>query len=102
MPVVVSNRRGLCAVCSLPIEPSEVITYERAVGARHMACADVEAARRRNLYAARCELCGVKLRRGEGRLAVVERQASDGTWRRSWRARCVEVHACDARIRATQ
>lgn len=97
---MLASRRAPCAVCALPIAQGEVIAYERAVGARHMACADLEATRRRNSYGARCDLCGVHLLRGEGRLAVVERQAPDGGWRRSWNARCIVVPACDARIRA--
>lgn len=93
---------GRCAVCSLPIERGECITYERAVGARHAACADVAPTRRTNVYPMPCELCGVRLSRGQGALTVDERQAPDGTWRRSWRATCVEAQACGARIRATQ
>ncbi len=95
-----AKRRAPCAACSLPIEPGEVITYERTVGARHLACADREAARRRNLYVMPCELCGVRLLRGRGELTVDERLTDDGAWRRRWRARCVDVQACDARIRA--
>jgi hypothetical protein len=87
-------------VCSLPIEAGEVITYERAIGPRHIACSERAAARRRNLYAMRCELCGARLQRGQGELTVDERLADGGAWRRSWQARCVDVQSCDARIRA--
>jgi hypothetical protein len=63
VPVLVTERRGQCAACALVIEQGEVITYERAGGAPHMACAYRPADRRRNLYPAHCELCGVRLMR---------------------------------------
>jgi hypothetical protein len=79
MPVVVAKRRSPCAVCSLAIEPSEVMTYECAIGPRHMACADLGAAWRHNLYAMPCELCGVRLLRGPGELTVDERLTDVGS-----------------------
>lgn len=98
MPVMLASRCSPCAVCSLAIDRGEVITYERATGARHMACADVEATRRRNLYAMPCDLCGLRLLRGHGELTVDERLTDDGAWQRRWRAWCADVQACDARI----
>lgn len=86
-------------MCSLPIERGEVITYERAIGPRHVACSEQAAARRRNLYAMTCELCGVRLLRGHGELTVDERLTDDGRWRRSWRATCVDSLECNRRIR---
>ena len=97
-----ANRRGPCAVCSLPIELGEVITYERTVGARHMACAELNANRRRNLYAMPCDLCGVRLLRGHGELTVDEMPTVDAKWRRRWRARCVDVQACIKRSSASR
>ena len=58
---MVARRRAPCAACALSIEPGEVITYERTVGARHMACADREGTRRRNLYVTACDLCDARL-----------------------------------------
>lgn len=76
-----------------------MITYERAVGALHMACADRPAERRRNEYPVRCELCGLRLLRGQGELFITEWQDGDGHWRRRWLARCADVPTCNARIR---
>ncbi|WP_395844345.1 hypothetical protein [Archangium violaceum] len=98
VPVLVAERRGQCAACALVIEQGEVITYERTVGALHMACADRPADRRRNLYPGRCELCNARLMRGQGELFVTEWQDNDGHWRRRWLTRCADVPACDARI----
>ncbi|SEN38113.1 hypothetical protein SAMN05444354_1501 [Stigmatella aurantiaca] len=100
MPVMVAMRRRPCAVCSLPIEVGEVITYERAVGPRHMACSERDATRRRNLFAMPCELCGVRLQRGQGELFVAESLSTLGNWKRAWNARCVDVGACSIRIHA--
>jgi hypothetical protein len=93
MPVMVAKRRGTCAACSLPIEVGEVITYERAVGPRHMACSESDATRRRNLLAMPCELCGVRLQRGQGELTIDECVTDGEAWRRSWQACCVDVQA---------
>ena len=77
-----ARRRGACAACALPIERGEVITYEREIGPKHMACADLDGARRRNLYPMPCDLCGTRLKPGQGALTVVEslgRVASSAT-----------------------
>lgn len=79
LPTLVAQRRGLCVACSLPIEQGEVMLYERAFGARHMACTELEANRRRNLYAMPCDLCSARLLRGQGELTVDERLTDDGT-----------------------
>lgn len=65
-----------------------------------MACADLGTARRRNLYPMPCDPCGVRLLRGHGELTVDERLTDVGALARRWRARCVDVQACDARIRS--
>ncbi|MFE8602553.1 hypothetical protein [Archangium violaceum] len=93
VPVMVAERRGQCAACALVIEQGEVITYERAVGALHMACSDRPAERRRNLYPARCELCGTRLGRGQGPLSCDEREELSG-WRRRWVVRCTDAVRC--------
>lgn len=98
MPTIVAKRRGPCAVCSMPVERGEVITYERAVGPRHMACAESEVCRRRNLFAMPCELCGVRLQRGHGELFVAESLSPLGSWERRWQARCVDVGTCTNRM----
>lgn len=93
-----AKRRGPCAMYLLPIEPGEVITYERPVGARYLACSEREATRRPNLYPMPCDLCGVRLLRGQGQLTVDERLTEIGAWVRSWRATCTDYVECNRRI----
>lgn len=97
-----ARRRGACVACALPVERGEVITYEREIGLRHMACADLDGARRRNLYPMPCDLCRTRLKPSQGALTVVESLGPGGLFRHAWRARCVDVAGCGARIRATQ
>jgi hypothetical protein len=70
LPTIVAKRRSPRAARSLPIEPGEIVTNAREVGARHMACAALEANRRRNLYAMPCNLYGARFLRGQGELSV--------------------------------
>lgn len=101
MPLMPAERPGACAACGARIERGEVIEYQLAVGPRHLSCVDRPAALRRNRYRTSCQWCGAELRPGVGLLTVLE--AADGPrWRREWRASCEDVHACNARLRASQ
>ncbi|SEN36786.1 hypothetical protein SAMN05444354_1446 [Stigmatella aurantiaca] len=93
MPVIVAKRRGPCAACSLTSEEGEIITYERAVGPRHMACSERNATRWRNLFVMPCALWGVRLQRGQGELTIDECVTDGEAWRLSWQACCVDVQA---------
>lgn len=94
---MVAQRRGLCAVCGLRVDAGERIAYERAVGARHLACDDRDAARRLNLHRARCEHCRTWLAVGKGELTCVESEPQPGVFVRRWLVTCRDTQACAAR-----
>lgn len=99
MPRMQAERTGTCAACGARIDRGEVIEYQLATGPRHLTCVDRPADLRRNRYRTACQWCGVELRPGEGLLEVSEAEGG-GTWARTWRASCVDVAGCDARLRA--
>lgn len=97
MPVIDARRESLCAACGQMILLGERIDYERARGARHLACTDVNPEKRRNTYEMGCNVCGTWLRIGQGALECLEMQRTDGTYARKWLATCVDVAGCNGR-----
>lgn len=98
MPTIAARRPGPCAACGALIERGELVEYQLAHGARHLACVDRPADLRRNRYVTECHFCRVILTASKGLLSVVEAEAG-GRWVRIWRASCDDVGACNGRIR---
>ena len=98
MPIITAKRISTCAACGLLIQRGESIHFERATGARHVACSESAADRRYNAHRTACSLCGIELAKGAGHLHLVEHQEQDGSWKREWRATCVDVEGCTVRI----
>lgn len=97
MPIIEAKRAGPCAACLTSIVVGERIEYSALLGPRHLACSDKEPALRRNAYAMDCSVCRAKLKKGTGTLTVTDEQQSDGTYRKRYRAQCVDVAGCQER-----
>lgn len=82
----------------MTIEIGERIDYQRAIGPRHLACADRAGRARRNKYPTKCHLCGHALKAAQGALNCIETQDESGAYRRRWVASCVDVEACRGRL----
>jgi hypothetical protein len=101
MPTLEAKWESDCAACGMAILLGERIDYTTAKGARHLACIDMPANVRRNLYRMTCRVCGSKLRKGEGALIVTEVDVGkDGSPMhiRRYQAECVDVSACARRV----
>lgn len=100
MPTIAAKHSGTCAACALPISIGEQISYEREKGARHLACGDVEPERRTNKHSTNCYVCRRRLRAGDGHLILVsETPQPDGSHRREWAARCIDLDGCAMPLR---
>lgn len=94
MPAIEAKRSGPCAACGQGIRKGEVIDFDRANGARHLACVDLPPEERTNRHPAECVLCRAGLTRGQGKLDLVESR-EDG--KRTWRVTCRDAGACAER-----